>query len=134
MAEAVTHNAKSVTAHGCPAVLAQSHPSCPGAAIARAGLGDAAEDNQRVNPLVRQLGWPRYRSVTPPCLTRAPTSSTRMTTGKPASALADHDAPGLDAQQAGKVKIDLKLLADLRARRGVYSAAQQAQMQKCWAA
>ena len=29
-----------------------------------------------------------------------------------------------------KVKIDLKLLADLRARRGVYSAAQQAQMQE----
>ena len=27
-----------------------------GAAIARAGLGDAAEDNQQVNPLVRQLG------------------------------------------------------------------------------
>lgn len=83
-----------------------------------------------VNPLIRQLGLAEVQKRD----TTVPDEGTDLfdedSHWQAASALAGHVRQAWMRNKLSKVKVDMKLLADLRARRGVYSAAQQAQMQE----
>lgn len=83
-----------------------------------------------VNPLVRQLGLAEVQKRDATVPDEGTDLFNEDDHWQAASALAGHVRQAWMRNKLAKVKIDLKLLADLRARRGVYSAAQQAQMQE----
>ena len=84
----------------------------------------AAQATQGANPLVRQLGLQEIENRDAP----VPDVGSDITTGEgywqTASALAGHVRLAWQRNKLAKVRIDIKLLQDLRARRGVYSASQ----------
>ena len=79
-----------------------------------------------VNPLVRQLG---LQQVLERDTATIPKADDLTGDAQVESALAGHVRLAWARNKLGKQRIDIKLLSDLRARRGVYSAAQIAQMQ-----
>ena len=79
-----------------------------------------------VNPLVRQLG---LQQVLERDAATVPSSDSIAGDAQVESALAGHVRLAWARNKLGKQRIDIKLLSDLRARRGAYSAAQIAQMQ-----
>ena len=90
----------------------------------------AAQATQGVSPLVRQLGLQEIEKRDAP----VPDEGTDLTADgdtywQTASALAGHVRLAWSRNKLAKVRIDIKLLQDLRARRGVYSASQIAALE-----
>jgi hypothetical protein len=82
---------------------------------------------QGVSPLVRQLG---LQEIMQRDAAKIPEPDMDITGDRAVeSALAGHVRKSWQRNKLAKVKIDIGLLSDLRARRGIYSAAQVATMQ-----
>lgn len=79
-----------------------------------------------VNPLVRTLGLQQLQERDDAAI---PEATDLATSAQVESALAGHVRLAWSRNKLAKERIDLGLLADLRARRGVYSAAQIAAME-----